>query len=60
MRMEDTQRMDKFLKIDDIIAFDVKSLEHFVYQEVAAPFLGLEKSQNKFIFVYKAILQGEK
>ena len=59
MRMEDTQRMNKFLKIDDIIAFDVKALEHLVHQEVAAPLLGLEKSQNKLIFVYEAILQGD-
>ena len=39
MRMEDTQGVHKFLKIYNIIAFDVKALEYLVHQEIAAPVL---------------------
>lgn len=31
MWMEDTQGVDKLLEIDDVIAFDIKSLEHLVH-----------------------------
>ena len=53
--VEDAQRAHKLLKVNHIVLLDVKHLEHFVNEDVAAP-LRLEQRQSKLVLVYETIL----
>lgn len=55
-RVEDAQRLDKFLEVYCVCMLRVEALKHLVYKN-AAPALGLEKCKCELILVNQSVLQ---